>query len=121
MRGVHPTRDHSETKRVSGCAGAFLAFLQADGLDAKQRATLSVNVTDQSGAAIPQAEVKVKKVETGAKRSDPSNAGLAVIPGLAAGSYELTIEAAQFCQYRGTLTLTEDPGRGRRGDLPHIF
>jgi Carboxypeptidase regulatory-like domain/TonB dependent receptor len=83
-----------------------LASFLTVGLSAQQLATLTVSVTDQSGAGIPQARVVVKNVETGAKRSDASNAaGLTVIPGLTAGNYELTVAAAQFSEYRATLTL----------------
>ena len=72
-----------------------LAFLLTVALSAQQLATLNVNVTDPSGSGIPQARVTIKNVETGAKRSDVSNAaGLTVIPGLAAGSYELTVGRA---------------------------
>src|SRR5271170_3860745 len=79
-------------------------------LSAQQFATLSVNVTDPSGGAIPQASVTVKNVETGAKRSDVANAtGLVVIPGLAAGDYGLTVHAAQFSEYRAKLTLPVGP------------
>jgi hypothetical protein len=85
----------------------LVAFLLKVDLSAQQLATLNVNVTDQSGAGIPQAQVTLKNAETGAKRSDFSNsAGLAVIPGLPAGNYELTIDAAQFGPYRATLTVT---------------
>ena len=85
---------------------ALLASLPAMHLGAQQLAALSVNVTDPSGGAIPQASVTIKNVETGAKRSELSNAtGLVVIPGLAAGDYELTVHAAQFSEYRATLTL----------------
>ena len=96
-------------RSVFRVVGTFtvLAFLLTVALSAQQLATLNVNVTDPSGSGIPQARVTVKNVETGAKRSDVSNAaGLTVIPGLAAGSYELTVEAAQFSEYRANLTLT---------------
>jgi hypothetical protein len=76
-------------------------------LPAQQLATLNVSVSDQSAAGISQARVTVKSTETGAKRSELCNStGLAVIPGLPAGHYELTIDAAQFSLYRATLTLT---------------
>ncbi|MGA2814118.1 MAG: TonB-dependent receptor [Candidatus Acidiferrum sp.] len=85
---------------------ALLFSLAAMPLCAQQLAALNVNVSDPSGAAIPQARVTIKNADTGAKRSESSNAaGLAVIPGLAAGNYELTVEAAQFSEYRATLTL----------------
>jgi hypothetical protein len=75
-------------------------------LGAQQLATLTANVTDPSGAAIPQASVTIENLETGVKRSEVANAtGLVVIPGLAAGDYELTVQAAQFSEYRAKLTL----------------
>jgi Carboxypeptidase regulatory-like domain/TonB dependent receptor len=84
-----------------------LAFLLAADLSAQQLATLNVNVTDPSGSGIPRARVTLRSVETQARRSDVSNtAGLSVIPGLPAGVYELTVEAAQFSAYRANLTLT---------------
>ena len=83
-----------------------LAFLHTANLSAQQLATLNVSVADQSGGGIPQAKVTVQNTETGAQRSDVSSAtGLAVIPGLAAGDYDLTVDAAQFSEYRATLTL----------------
>jgi hypothetical protein len=96
-------------KNIFGGVLAFvlLAFPLTLSLSAQQLATLNVDVTDPSGAAIPQAQVTIKNVETGGKRSEFSTAaGLAVIPGLTAGSYELIVEAAQFREYRAAITLT---------------
>jgi Carboxypeptidase regulatory-like domain len=76
-------------------------------LSAQQLAIVNVNVTDQSAAGIPQARVTLKNTETGAKRTELCNStGLAVLPGLPAGHYELTIDVTQFGLYRATLTLT---------------
>jgi Carboxypeptidase regulatory-like domain len=76
-------------------------------LSAQQLATLSVSVIDQSSAGISLARVTVKNTETGAKRTDFCNAaGLGVIPGLPAGNYELTVDAAQFTPYRTTVILS---------------
>jgi Carboxypeptidase regulatory-like domain len=76
-------------------------------LSAQQLATLKVTVTDQSGSSIPKATVKVRNLETDATRSEQSeDSGLAVIPGLPAGNYELTINAAQFNPYKTPLTLS---------------
>jgi hypothetical protein len=84
----------------------LLVSLTVIGHCSQQLAALSVNVTDASGGVIAQARVTIKNVATGTKRSDLCNAdGLAVIPGLFAGEYELTVEAAQFMEYRSTLTL----------------
>ncbi|MGB6546959.1 MAG: TonB-dependent receptor [Candidatus Acidiferrales bacterium] len=83
-----------------------LAFLQTANLFAQQLATLNVSVTDQSGGGIPSAKVTVQNTETGANRSAlASAAGVAVIPGLAAGDYDLTVDASQFTEYRATLSL----------------
>lgn len=75
-------------------------------LSAQQLATLSVTVTDPSGSVISEAHITLRNVETGAKRSDSSSAmGVAVIPGLPAGGYKLTVESKQFSPYQGALTL----------------
>jgi Carboxypeptidase regulatory-like domain/TonB dependent receptor len=79
----------------------------AGAVSAQQLATLNVKVTDQSGGAIPNAQIMVQNVETAAKRNDTTNAdGLASLPGLPAGKYKLTVNAAEFGQYLATLTLT---------------
>jgi hypothetical protein len=76
-------------------------------VSAQQLASLTVSVSDPAGRAVTQARVTVASRETGAKRSELSAAsGIAVIPGLAAGNYELTVEANQFGTYRALLTLT---------------
>jgi hypothetical protein len=65
-----------------------------------------VTVTDQSGGAIPQALVTLRSIQTSAKRTEISSAaGLAVIAGLAAGEYELTIDAARFSAYKSPLVF----------------
>jgi hypothetical protein len=85
---------------------ALLASVPAMRLCPQQLAALSVNITDPPGCAIPQALVTVKNPETGAKRSELSNATrLAVIPGVAAEDHIITVQPSQFCEYRTTLTL----------------
>ena len=93
---------------VRASLGAFLfLFVLAVSAPAQQLATLKVTVTDQSGGAIPSAKVTTRNLATEAKRSEPANeTGLAVIPGLAAGDYELLVEAGQFKPYKATITLT---------------
>ena len=104
------------------CRGLLLFFLfpllNAVDLCAQQLATLNVTVTDQSNAGMPRARVTLKNKATGVTRSDVSDAaGLAVLPGLAPGNYELTVEAAQFSASRSTLTLTV----GQTASLPVIL
>ena len=84
----------------------LVVALTATGRCTQQLAALSVSVTDASGGVIAQARVSIRNVATGTKRSELCDAtGLAVIPGLVAGDYELTVEAAKFIEYRSTLTL----------------
>ena len=66
---------HSMTRSPFGRALvlASLCFLVKKDLSAQQLATLSVTVTDASGAGIPQARVSLKNTATGARRSDFSN------------------------------------------------
>jgi hypothetical protein len=92
-------------RAVAGFLG--LASFFSTHLSAQQLATLNVTVADPSGRVISQARVAVRNVDTGAKRTDLSSAaGAAVIPGLPAGSYQLTVESDQFSPYQATLTLT---------------
>jgi hypothetical protein len=75
-------------------------------LGAQQLATLSVTVTDPSGSVISEARVALRNVDTDARRSGLSGAmGVAVISGVPAGSYMLTVESRQFSRYQSGLTL----------------
>jgi outer membrane receptor protein involved in Fe transport len=76
-------------------------------LSAQQLATLNVTVADPSGSVISNAQVTLRNLETDAKRIVRSTAtGTAVIPGLAAGSYQLRVESDQFNPSQTKLTLT---------------
>jgi len=84
-----------------------LILLFAVNLFAQQLATLNVTVTDPSGSVIPQARVTVRNLETGAQRTDfCSGTGVAVIPSLPAGRYQLKVDSDQFRAYQATLRLT---------------
>src|SRR5580658_7590915 len=75
-------------------------------LTAQELATLHVTVTDQSGGVIPQALVTLRSIHTSAKRTEVSSAaGLAVIAGLAASEYELTIDAPRFSAYKSPIVV----------------
>jgi hypothetical protein len=92
---------------VRAAIGLFLfSFAFAVTLPAQQLATLKVTVVDQTGGAIPQAKVTVRNLETDATRTElTGETGLAVIPGLPPGNYELTVEAGKFNPYKAPLTL----------------
>ena len=89
----------------------MLALLMSMGIaipvTAQQFATLNLTVHDPSGSNVPQAKVIVRNVDTGAVRVDVSDkTGIAVIPGLAAGRYILTVDAGSFSTYKTPLTLS---------------
>ena len=68
---------------------------------------MNVTVTDPLGSVISQARVTLRNVETDAKRTDfSSGTGVAVIPGLPAGKYQLKVESDQFSSYQASLILT---------------
>ena len=94
------------------------AFLLTVHLYAQQLATLNVAVTAPSGSVISNARVTLKNLETGAKRAVLSPAtGIAVIPGLPAGSYQLTVNSDQFSSYQAMLTLTV----GQNASVPIVL
>ena len=88
-----------------GVVGFALGFTPS--LSAQQLVTLRVTVRDPSGRVLSQARIALDNVDTDAKRTDlTSGTGVAVIPGLPAGSYQLTVESDQFRSYQAPLTLT---------------
>jgi Carboxypeptidase regulatory-like domain len=85
----------------------LLILIGATHLAAQELATLNVTVTDQSGGVIPHSRVTLQSLETGAQRTEVSSAaGVAVIPGLAAGNYEVTVTAARFSDFKSVIVLT---------------
>jgi hypothetical protein len=85
----------------------FCMLMFGGSLYGQQFATLNVTVQDQSGGVIPNASVSVRNRATDATRSETtSDAGVAVIPGLAAGNYEMTVTSGQFTPYKADLVLT---------------
>ena len=84
----------------------LLIFLSSMALYGQQLATLNIRVADPSGSAIPEARITLRNMATGAKRTVlSSGAGIAVVPALSAGSYQLTVESDAFAFYQGALTL----------------
>lgn len=76
-------------------------------LTQESRATLTGVVTDASGAAVPNATVIVRNVDTGEETKGVSTAqGAYTIPFLRPGNYTVTVEAAGFKRYsREGITL----------------
>lgn len=84
------------------------------------RATIAGQVTDPSGAVIPNAQITVTNQETGVKSTTVSNAGgQYAIPFLIPGKYSITGTAAGFSEYtRRDITLQSGDKLGV--DLPLV-
>ena len=76
-----------------------VVVLLAPGLALAQPVTGGMfgSITDPSGGAVPQAEIRLLSVTTGARRTVPTNhSGEFVIDGLDAGEYSVTVRASGF-------------------------
>jgi hypothetical protein len=77
----------------------FVCCLSAS-LLAQDTASITGTVTDQTGAAIPNAQVAITNPEHGIKRTTASNgAGDYLISTIPPGTYQLTITATGFKKY----------------------
>jgi hypothetical protein len=90
---------------------AFVALCAACGL-AQSTATLSGAVTDPTGAAVPNAQVKIHSLATGTDRNiTTDSAGLYNAPSLIPGDYSIEATSAGFSSYKiGKVTLAVDQG-----------
>jgi hypothetical protein len=70
-------------------------------------ATLSGTITDQSGAALPKADVSIRNSATGITRSVTTNPdGIYSAPNLTPGNYAVTVTAAGFAKTTANVTLS---------------
>ncbi len=106
----HGLRIFPLSARRSMLRGLTLLLLMTAGfspLFGQQFATLKLTVIDPSARAVAQAKVSVRNVDTGVVRTgDSDKAGIAVVPGLPAGQYTLTVDANSFARYEAPLVLT---------------
>ncbi len=86
------------------CGNAYRANAQSQALNGQIEGT----VTDSAGAAVPNASVVVKNIETGTERQVTTDAsGVYRAPLLPLGKYQVTIEAPNFKRLvREGITLT---------------
>lgn len=96
------------TARLAACAVLMIFSLSVPLLQAQQaEATLSGKVTDSSGAALPNAMVSVRNVETGQSAEvQTDGTGTYNLPELAPGDYEVTASVKGFTVKTGKVTLT---------------
>ncbi len=66
----------------------------------RQSASVAGSVVDGSGAAVPQARITVKNLQTGISRETVTNeSGLYTVPALGAGRYSVTVSKQGFSTY----------------------
>jgi hypothetical protein len=110
---------------------AFLAIvLTAAAGHAQSTATLAGNITDPSGAVVPNAQVAVQGLATGVNRAVVSDsAGSYTVPSLQPGNYSVTVQASGFAIYKlASVTLEVDQtatanvklGLASTGEVIHV-
>jgi hypothetical protein len=97
-------------KRIPSWSVAVIAviclFLSSN-VQAEELAILKVTVNDQTGAVIPDATVALQNAQTGVNRSDVTEShGLAVIPSILPGNYELMVTAKGFAARKLPVSLS---------------
>ena len=101
------------SKRITRYLAIFL--FTAAAAHAQQLATLNTTVTDPSGSLMPGATIALKSAATNIERKEATGrGGTAVIPALPPGDYGVTVSAAGFKTWQGTITLTV----GQNASLP---
>ncbi len=85
-----------------------MVLLPATGWPQVAGGTLAGNITDPSGAAVPQAQVAIRNVATGVERTAMTNAdGLYTAVNLLPGNYQVTVSASGFnTLVRNGVTIT---------------
>ena len=87
-----------DLKNLCGICVLFLSTLAI--ASAQENGTITGQVTDPTGAAVPGVTITVTRANTGEVRTTQSSAsGLYEIPGLAVGSYNLKAAKAGFKNY----------------------
>ena len=85
---------HVSTCRFAVVCALVISFIFSGTALAQSTATIQGTVLDATGAAVPNATVTVKNMNTGQERStQTSDAGLYVVPSLPVGTYSVEVKA----------------------------
>lgn len=94
------------TRIPLACVAVFLCVLASPALAQQPLGAVRGFVTDGSGAAVPEAEVRLRNRDTNARRTaQTTEAGEYVIPALAPGWYELELVKPGFRTHVGSFEL----------------
>jgi hypothetical protein len=90
----------------------LLIILTARAVYGQSTGLITGTVTDPTGAVIPDASVSIKNTATGAERIiSANNEGIFSAPSLAAGDYEVRVEARGFRTLVRPATVEAGPAR----------
>ena len=115
---THLSRKTLTLVRSSVLAAIWMLAMFAMPLAAQYRGSLQGTVTDPQGQVVPGATVTLTSKETNiSKTATTGGSGVYSIPGLAPGSYTVSVQAAGFAKKEQGVTLASDQAQSQNIQL----